>query len=392
VFRFSRHLIVIAVIALSVWIGHGFLPPDHSHNPADYLTVVGDHMAQHASVAEAAPLAAQHEGVEVCTDHDKTVWHPLVKRDAAGAITCTYTHEHHDDPSTADDIFGPVGSWYGGTQSISYPWQTSGAAGLENDAKHEGYKWYVAKDINLPCAPHQYNGCIIGYRAQVHAMGSASDAIVRFHSFNEEVLVEMNGQRGIFRLGGHMDTGHLAMSVNGGGGLHVCPALPDNPPTFNCNSGPFRETGSANVPAPYKNHNQYFTPWYAAPLGPQLEMWGPVDYTNPSNQLFYGPGGQPMNNSRGRIGDMNVITTYSYLNPYRDASGKVTFSGYTNRARQLAPGCTAIGSDCFPVKYEAVPNGSFMKTAERNSAGQILPPKEFDVFGPNGKSMIRFPN
>jgi hypothetical protein len=206
------------------------------------------------------------EGVPICTGHDPKVWHPLVKRDGNNAITCTYGHEHHDNPSDADDIFGPVGTWYpGGGQTISYPWQTTGTSGVpENEAKHEGYKWYVARGINLPCAPNANNGCIIAYRAQVHTMGSASDAVTRFHSFSEEIQLEMNGERGILRWGGWMDSGHLALAVNGGSGGHVCPPLPTNPPSFVCGSGgPFRETGSVNVPAPYTNHDMQFGSWYA---------------------------------------------------------------------------------------------------------------------------------
>lgn len=342
-------------------------------------------------------VAEMIEGVPLCTDHDAMKWHPLVKRDAANAITCTYGHEHHDNPSTADDIFGPVGAWYSGNgQTISYPWQTFSTAGQENDVKHNGYKWYVARDINLPCAPNTYNGCIIAYRAEVHAMGTASDAIVRFHSFSEEVLVEMNGMRGIFRYGGWMDTGHLALLVNDGANFkmdQVCPPVASNPPqtewTCRPQTGSVRVAGSANVPAPYHDHAVALNTWYAQPVRPIIESWGPIDYNDPAHQLFYPTSDTPANNSMGKIESLNVSGRDALpAGSTRSADGKsVSFRGYTDRTRNFVSGCTQIGVDCFPISYEAVPYGDMTF----HEVGPIT--REFDVPSPiNGRSLIRFPN
>ena len=95
------------------------------------------------STTDEAVSAALLEGVPLCTDHNSTTWHPLVKRDANDKITCTYGHEHHDDPKELNDLFGPPSAWYGGSQQISYPWQTQVSLGAENVAKHQGYKWFT---------------------------------------------------------------------------------------------------------------------------------------------------------------------------------------------------------------------------------------------------------
>ncbi len=336
-------------------------------------------------LSTATPLPDMIEGVPICTDHDKTTWHPLVKRDSAGAITCTYGHEHHADPTALNDIFGPVGAWYGGAQTISYPWQTSNATtgALENDAKHNGYKWDTGRDLVDSCPPSTWQGCILAYRAEAHMMGSASDAVVRLHSFSEEVLVEMNGQRGIFRYGGWMDTGHLALDVNPDAML--CPVLPTDPPAYTCDTGSFREYGSANVPSPYTEKSVDIGAWYAAPFTPLLEAFGPIDYSDPNHQMFYGAVGH--NNSRGRITNLAISSRYDSLASGRSADGTtVTFRGYTDRNRQIVQGCTSIGVDCFPISYEAVPFGEY----ERHD---LSPLTDFDVLSPStGKSLIRFPN
>ena len=84
-----------------------------SSGPAVPYTIHGAHDV----VAHAAILAQADgtiESVAVCTNHNATMWHPLVKRDAAGAIICTYTHEHHDDPKELNDLFGAPSAWYDG--------------------------------------------------------------------------------------------------------------------------------------------------------------------------------------------------------------------------------------------------------------------------------------
>jgi hypothetical protein len=112
------------------------------------------------------PPTGSIEGVPVCAGHDPTGWHPLVERDAAGQVACTYGHEHKDDPRALDDRLGPLR--YG---EVGHPWETL----RENATKHNVYAWYVVRD--QPCiaplaAPALGKG-FTDLRVQVHADGHA---------------------------------------------------------------------------------------------------------------------------------------------------------------------------------------------------------------------------
>lgn len=350
------------------------------------------------------------EGVPVCTDHTKTAWHPLVKKDAAGKITCTYGHEHHADPNLANDVFGPPGAWFGASgQSISYPWQTSGSAGLENDAKHEGYKWYV--EVNKACRPvGGQPGCLRAWRVLVHSMGSASDAVVRFHSYSIEALVEYNDQQGIVRHGGHMDFGHLAPAAGGGFACPVLATNPDmNPSTpeqdFNyrpveqggdCGEAPRREGGIRNAAhypyAPRTDADRGGAGWYGGHLLTQLsttiEDFGPVDYDAPANQLFY-PSDRRQNGSKSNLGNMAIVLNYPWMAQYT-SNGRITFDGYTDRLGNQSTTCTAPGMDCPRLKIENAP--AVVTYWNMSTQGDVTAP-EYDVDSPvTGKSLIVFPN
>jgi hypothetical protein len=358
------------------------------------------------------------EGVPLCTDHDIVLWHPLVKRDNIGTILCTYTHEHHDDPNTVADIFGPPGGWFGAIgQSISYPWQTfafpqtgvryplpqppAEREGLENIAKHFGYKWYVKRD--LPCIPFgapPNDGCFRAYRVQVHSAGHVGDATARFHSFSLEAVVDYHGQQGIVRGGGWMDTGFLGLLVDGGRRM-LCPSLATNPPGFVCpstgTSGNHRDAGSVNVPAPHTAHANPGSSvgWYATHRGaiqaqPTVEDFGPIDYTDPHRQHFYPPQYRA-NNSLGRVENMAVVTLHSWLNPYKDASGRITARLYLNRHGDPVTGCTAPGLDCVPVVVDGAPAARYLMNANTNPA--VFRHADHDVLSPvTGNSLITYPN
>jgi hypothetical protein len=336
------------------------------------------------------------EGVEVCGDHNTTSWHPLVQRDAAGTITCTYGHEHHADPNSVNDVFGAPGAWFGASgQAISYPWQTSSQIGLENTVKHEGYKWYVERDME--CRPNGgagWTGCLRAWRVQVHSMGHASDAVARFHSYSMELLVEFQGNQGIVRHGGHIDFGHL--SLNAGGG-QVCPPLIGNPETFTCGANHHRETGARDVPAPYGDADRGGAGWYGVHLVTALtttiEDWGPISYTNPTSQLFY-PADRRMNNSKSNLGNMSVSIP-SWIISWT-APGPVNFDGYTDQHGKQAAACMTPGPMpdsavvCSRLVFEHIPNIVYLWNATRQ--GMPAPP-EYDVLSPiTGNSLIRFPN
>lgn len=452
--RSTRLLATIAVLALTLWSSHE-IAPDHPHDLAAYansaqyvVSLAGGELAEvhsidcyqqvtvhdrnwtdvvcgaawtptslpaTATTVPSTPTAVPSEtieGIPLCTDHDPTKWHALVKRDANNTIVCTYGHEHHDDPNAVNDIFGPPSAWYGGTQEISYPWMTHNADGdAENTVKHEGYKWYVARDLPcLPANPTQDPGCIVSYRVQVHTLGTAADAVVRFHSFGVEELVDYKGQRGIVRHGGYMDSGHLRLLVDQGGkGDVVCEppgVLPNDKPFSVCDSGPTREHSGANVPAPHTGHNIYTPNWYTQnamiTVQPKLEEWGPIDYADPFHQLFFPSsrpdgqvaGGFVPNNSRGRIENFTTnVAQQRFLIPFANAQRIVNYSGYTDPL--AAPSsCTAPGPICVPLQIEGVySNSLYYLSAAISQVPPITTMVEHDVKSPvTGRSLIRFPN
>lgn len=150
--------------------------------------------------------------------HDENVWHGRVLG------KCEFTHDHGDDPSVVNDIFGEPGAWYGQSgKEISYPWQTYRVdtnmrhdqvleakgveGGMENQMKHEGYFWKVKRD--LPC---EKNYCVRAFRIMYHNHPTM-DMKVRWHSASFEAyvckdVIQMN-TCGVIRTGGWFDFGYL---------------------------------------------------------------------------------------------------------------------------------------------------------------------------------------
>jgi len=244
------------------------------------------------------------------------------------------------------------------------------------------------------------DGCFISWRVQVHSLGTAADAVVRYHSFSFEAVVDYHGQRGIVRHGGHIDGGHLALLADNAT-KSVCPKLPSNEPILQedwalaaaCGKGVRRAHSGANLPDPYQDHSAYRVNWYSthkvASVGPQIEEWGPIDFQNPSNQLFY-PASAKGNNSNGRIENMSADISYSWLKAAADASGLVRFRGYTDRTGNQVSGCSVASVDCVPLSVEGVRPFQYLFNSGRQ---QLTNNTEYDVASPaTGKSLIRFPN
>lgn len=341
---------------------------------------------------------AMIEGVPLCADHQSTVWHPLVRRNSAGAITCTYGHEHHADPSALDDVFGPPSAWYGGSQSISYPWQTSNAATgvAENVAKHEGYKWFVERfDQCKPAFPAPEDGCVIAFRIQAHTMGSASDAVTRYHSFSYEALVEYHGVRGIVRSGGHLNGGGLVLQA--GDGSVACPGVPTDPPEgFPCDhSGVIRFHPGTHMPNNGGTSASETAGWYTdhpfTSFSVTVGQWGPVDYANPPQQVRNPAPTSVGHNATGHIGNMGVQVNKSMFDPFT-TNGRVTMRGFMDvHGDALTPSCTAPSATCAPLVMEAVPYARYQFNAGTQAAPNYL--HDYDVLSPStGKSLIKFPN
>jgi hypothetical protein len=162
-----------------------------------------------------------------------------------------------------------------------------------------------------------------------------------------------------------------------------------------CGQGVHRSHSSANVPAPHTAHASYFANWYAThqytQVAPHIEEWGPIDYQNPANQLFF-PAGLKQNNSRGRPELLSIDLRQTTLNPYKDAAGRVTFSGYSDRYGKIVSGCTAVGLDCVPFKVAGAKAYGYQWSANIGGAGALVD-REYDVMSPStGRSLISFPN
>jgi len=309
---------------------------------------------------EAATLDAPQEMIPgppypeapLCPDHDPRTYHALWD----SARGCHYDHHHGDDPHAVDDIFGTdYYSWAGG--SISYPWQTvnTQTGCLENDCKHNGYIWLVRRD--QPCQSAYTHGCVVAFRALVHAMPSAHDTSVRYHSAWLEALVCREDDPsvcGIFRSGGWQDTGDLSIDRT---------RVIDYPNSFNRIKLHYLTIG-----------NSHSGTWYAGSPGGQEQrggmwsvavelgdMWGPLDPADPSRVQYYctdpsvdcrwnGSTYQPHNIAVGFPPRFRRL-----VDP--DGNRVADYRGYADRWGTPVSGCTTVGLDCVPLIFEHVPLG-----------------------------------
>jgi hypothetical protein len=170
--------------------------------------------------------------------------------------------------------------------------------------------------------------------------------------------------------------------------------LATNPQALACGSGVQRRHSGADVPAPHTEHDAYFATWYAThqylAVAPHIEEWGPIDYQNPSNQLYYPPTRQA-NNSRGRPELLSVDLRSSDFAPYV-VGGIANVRTYTDHLGKLVSGCTTVSLDCVPLVIEGVRQYGYQWSANVNKAGAAVD-RDYDVMSPvTGTSLIRFPN
>jgi hypothetical protein len=310
-----------------------------------------------------------------CPSHEPSVYHGLF--DPVGQ--CHYDHEHHDNPYQADAVFGPPGAWYGRPhETISYPWQTFNAqtGALENDVKHNGYKWLVQTDDGCRSRFTDNPGCITDYRVEVHALATTSDAVVRHHSFQVEARGCMGDQCGTIRTGGWHDYGQL--HVVGADDTVSCVELPDAP----CSKA-IEERQPAKTHSSLE-HASFFANWYGdfpnVTVQLHLQEFGPIDPANPTRQLYFAcpEGGVPpdpprtaaapcasgevsYNGSQARLENLVIQLDANdpFVKQYSDAAGRVTFHGYMTRYGQLAETCTGVGLDCVPFFIDQLPQGKY---------------------------------
>jgi len=303
-----------------------------------------------AAAAEAGIPGDPYPEAPLCQDHDPRTYHGLWNAEEG----CHYDHHHGDNPHDVDDIFGTeYYDWAGG--SISYPWETahSQTGCTENDCKHTGYVWLVRRDQR--CYSQYTNGCVVAFRAQVHAMASAHDTSVRYHSawFEAKVCREDRPSVcGIFRGGGWQDTGDLLIDNR---------RVIDYPNSFN----------RIKIHS-LRGGNSHFGTWYSGSPGGEEkggglwfvavgigDMWGPLDPADPHRVQFYcedptdhcrwnGSQYQPHDLAVGFPPRFRAI-----VDPDRD--GVAEYDGYTDRYGLPVSGCTEVGLDCVPLVFENIP-------------------------------------
>jgi hypothetical protein len=337
--------------------------------------------------------------VPLCTNHNDTVWHPLVERNADGSVKCTYGHEHHDDPKVLNGVFGPVGELTGGNE-ISYPWQTHSQAGDENAHKHASYKWNVVSVAN--CTPSNAPYGFKNIRAEFHQDG-APGALTRYHSYWLEAQAcdpNDTAYEGVVKLGGFMDYGRLFVSTGDKSEVHV-PLVGD--PTSGddrrlhmgivngvvpcCRNGDFTWYGSNrsnNVPGLRK---------VSVRNGLRGEDWGAIDPLNTSVIVFkptmwYGSVFNGNNSWQEPMHLLNITVPAALDANDGVIDNKVTYSGFTDRyGNILTSTCSPLGQDCVPLYLKNMKVGTYQFRADANR----IATREYDVLI-NRQSLIQYPN
>ena len=342
---------------------------------------------------------------EIGLAHDPQAWHGIWDYEHG----CHWDHSHNADPSQLDHIFGPVTNVI--HQEISYPWQTMSSHGcLENDCKHEGYKWYVL-DTKGQCLQRNVgeDHCVMAARIQYHALGGAHEATVRFHSFWAEAYVcDTAGRCGIVRTGGHSDFGILHCPYK----TAHCPLESDPAGEVDLNQPPYRAftpielvlthnhvpnqwnsgTSSAVVRQQFDTYNKLFEyDWTSH------DDWGGINVANPgeaSHDLnmihLICPDYQcPYNHSTARFYEI-IARIPQELDT--DGDGFVTYQGFTDRRGNILSGdCGAWSMDCVPLIIENAPVGA---ATFRVAVGGLIQDEFFFDFdlSPAGVWWIKYPN
>jgi hypothetical protein len=329
--------------------------------------------------------SAPYPGAPLCPSHDPRVYHSLWD----SARGCHYDHHHGDDPHALDDLLGTdLFAKMGG--EISYPWQTSSQAGLENDLKHAGYFWHVRRDIPCDGVP---SPCISAFRVLVHQHPTDRDATVQYHSYAFEFRTS-DGGYGLF--GGWADFGDLhapegtvVLNVpdnhdsyrGGGAGRHKQHAVEGGP-----RAPSFIWYGASRGLPPGQNGPRGFVTLSVSIQDP----WDWTDPANPSRTDDYVCHGHVSadacrsngTNMRPHLMGFNVDTRFPFIDA--DGNGQVDFEGYADRYGQPYPdggGCSAYGVDCAPVVMRGLRYGYNYETADVATA---LSSRDHDIYFCNG--------
>jgi hypothetical protein len=358
-----RRPVVIRLLALTllVFVAHAVIP--HGHN----------------ILAAQAPTPA----VLPCTNHDPKQWHPLVERDADGAIRCSYGHEHKDDPRVLDELFGAL-PW--GT--LEYPWPAPGAPAGSTE-EHRTFEWSVLTD--QPCPPSSLGNL----RLQTH--NGHGGALMRFHSyFLQAETCDPAGARGQITVGGWADFGQLV--IEGPSGAQRVSLPSDTWGPLSLGNELLRrlhghpDGGRRGDMTWYGANGTLRTgPTIAVSLGIRRQDWGPYDPARPTDtSLRYGPSFNGSWHEPAHLVDLYVPEDLDggVFDQDGRRDGYVSYSGATDRyGNILAVACSPIGVDCVPLRLERVRVGHYQLRADQRGVGI----REYDVLV-NGQSVIEYPN
>ena len=352
--------------------------------------------------------------------HDSEVYHGLWNGplepfagapscQSMGDTNCHWNHTHNADPSRLDSIFGPVGALYGG-QTISYQWQTGTAPNLENQVKHEGYKWMVRQDgADGDClfyAGQNNNAvhCVTDFRIQQHVVGGQVGVLVRFHSYWVEMRVCTLDQSvcGIVKTGGHSDFGLLQVERYS----NYVP-LPGDPPEFaDCTPQQCAYRGHKSSrffidfnPSPAHNDPLWFNGRGLFGFN-QISFfafiteddWGGIAPDDPAGpEHFLCPDWQCKFNHSTLFAFEVYATVSSAFDP--DGDGIADFSGFTDRKGNVVADCAPLGPDCVPLEIAGVPvgNAAYGPSGRFQFNMGFIPFEEYDV-SPPGEWWIEYPN
>ncbi|MEW5987209.1 MAG: hypothetical protein AB1791_11285 [Chloroflexota bacterium] len=331
-----------------------------------------------------------YAGAPPCDTHPDTEWHSLWNY----TMGCHYDHEHNDDPHSVDDILGPVGELYGG-QSISYPWQTFVGSGedyppapepgqglLENEAKHGAYGWLVRRDV--PTCTAAIAPCIHDARVAFHALMSAHDAVVRYHSgFVEVRILNTDGTYGIAKLGGWYD--HNCLEVD-----QVFIPLPGDPPEGCLDDGHGRRQHSSIYKVVHWYAHQNFRDQaVVSRVGvATTDPWGPINPADPYLLQFFCANYLCAENNSTM--SLNELTVRFFDDLDTNGDDRLDGSYWTDRYGILVANCAQPALDCVPLSFDNVPIARMEYHDEDNGlpgAGAI----EYDL-SPEGEFWIEYEN
>ena len=317
-----------------------------------------------------------------CPTHDPISWHSVFDANR----NCWYDHEHGDKPDTVDDVFGTSYFAKAGGE-ISYPWQTVSTMSMNNgqemtmyenslypDGKHEGYKWFVRKNmlINGSCVTPFSEWCVSDVRSIVHFIGSELDANIQVHSSYTEArvcpkgLTATNTNCGIVRHGGWTNYGNFELDGT------VIPNPNSNHDPANGRRIHYNQTGNKNFSTWYPTGAllaasavqtadlwDYYNAGPALPLNGVSQCTGLASVNNfdvSENQSVYATTCSN-NNSRRQLHGVFGIVPANWDGFDGSVDGRANRAGYTTRYGALTNNCTTPGTDCVPFEVSNMPVG-----------------------------------